>query len=79
LGGHDVQDVVIRRRYLRGARNFFRLYRALSDAWVIYDNSNVATPVAIASGSIDGAVIVFDETAWQEFTRLNDETRAPDQ
>jgi predicted ABC-type ATPase len=79
LGGHDVQDVVIRRRYLRGARNFFRLYRALSDAWVIYDNSNVATSVAIASGSIDGAVTVFDEIAWQEFTRLNDENSAPDQ
>jgi predicted ABC-type ATPase len=73
LGGHDIQEVIIRRRYLRGAQNFFRLYRALSDAWVIYDNSNVATTFAIASGSRDASVTIFDEIAWREFTRLVDE------
>lgn len=49
LGGHSVPDDVIRRRYERGIRNFITLYRPLSHAWRIYDNSALGSPRLIAS------------------------------
>lgn len=38
-GGHDVPEVVIRRRFRTGWRNFEQVYQALVDEWVVYDNS----------------------------------------
>ncbi len=40
MGGHDVAEETIRRRYNKGIENFFRLYRPLTDTWRIYDNSD---------------------------------------
>ncbi len=41
-GGHDVPEVVIRRRFVAGQRNFMGLYASRVDAWVLYDNSGLA-------------------------------------
>lgn len=38
-GGHDVPEVIIRRRFTAGLKNFERHYRNAVDAWAIYDNS----------------------------------------
>jgi len=38
-GGHNIPEVVIRRRFAAGWRNFEELYRDLADAWVLYDNA----------------------------------------
>lgn len=38
-GGHNVSEAIIRRRFVTGWRNFDHTYRALVDAWVLYDNS----------------------------------------
>ena len=38
-GGHFVPDVVVRRRFRAGWRNFERVYKALVDGWLLYDNS----------------------------------------
>lgn len=46
-GGHDVPEPVIRRRFNRSIRNFFREYRQLADSWYLFDNSG-ATPSVIA-------------------------------
>jgi predicted ABC-type ATPase len=39
LGGHDVPEGVVRRRYARGLDNFFRLYRLQADRWWLIDNA----------------------------------------
>ncbi len=39
MGGHNVPDEIVRRRYNKGIRNFFRLYKPLADTWFFYDNS----------------------------------------
>jgi predicted ABC-type ATPase len=39
LGGHDVPEATIRRRFGKGWRNFQQLYRPLVDEWSLYDNS----------------------------------------
>ncbi|MCP9493687.1 MAG: zeta toxin family protein [Pyrinomonadaceae bacterium MAG19_C2-C3] len=50
IGGHDVPEAVIRRRYVKGLRNFFELYQPLADAWRVYDVSS-SIPKPIASGT----------------------------
>ena len=38
-GGHDIPEAVIRRRFIKGRKNFERLYAPLVDAWALYDNA----------------------------------------
>ena len=49
LGGHHVPDDVVRRRYVRGLKSFFELYRPLAHLWRVYDNSG-DQPVLVAYG-----------------------------
>jgi predicted ABC-type ATPase len=46
-GGHDVPEVVVRRRFDRSVRNFLVHYCRLADSWTLFDNSG-ATPIVIA-------------------------------
>jgi predicted ABC-type ATPase len=39
MGGHNVPEDVIRRRFDAGLRNFSEVYKPLVDEWVLYDNS----------------------------------------
>lgn len=50
LGGHNVLEDVIRRRYVAGLRNFETVYKLLVDEWILYDNSG-NKPVRLESGS----------------------------
>ena len=47
MGGHNVPEDVVRRRYDKGLSNFNSKYRELSDSWAIFDNST-STPQLIA-------------------------------
>jgi predicted ABC-type ATPase len=38
-GGHDVPELVVRRRFGRSIKNFFAGYRPLADSWYLFDNS----------------------------------------
>ncbi|MGA3023653.1 MAG: zeta toxin family protein [Bryobacteraceae bacterium] len=51
LGGHDVPDDVVRRRYEGGLQNFFRIYMPLATGWRFYDNRRAGTPRLVAHGS----------------------------
>lgn len=46
-GGHNIPEVDIRRRFDSGLRNFFDLYQALADDWLLFDASQI-TPQLIA-------------------------------
>lgn len=48
-GGHDVAEVVIRRRFSAGRTNLEKHYRAAVNTWAIYDNSG-DEPVLIEWG-----------------------------
>ncbi len=52
LGGHDVPEEVVRRRYAAGLRNFFSLYRPLVSNWRVYDTGG-PLPRLIATGAGD--------------------------
>ncbi len=49
LGGHNVPEQVIRRRYEQGWTNFQRIYKGLVDSWQVYD-AMCTPPVLIDEG-----------------------------
>lgn len=64
-GGHDVPAEAVRRRFDRGRRNFFELYRPLARTWRLYDAAPIAGPRLIASGGIGTPVWIIDRTTWR--------------
>lgn len=64
LGGHNVPEETVRRRYHSGLRNFFELYRPLATMWRMYDNST-QRPRLIASGSERTRPSVNDPGLWR--------------
>jgi predicted ABC-type ATPase len=67
-GGHDVAEEVIRRRYSAGLRNLWRFYKPLADAWSVFDNSESAKSLPIASGGKEEPFLVRDEDSWASFS-----------
>lgn len=64
-GGHDVPADAVRRRFERGRRNFFSLYRPLADAWRLYDATSIAGPALVASGGMGLATQVRRRETWR--------------
>lgn len=62
-GGHSIAPEIIHRRYLRGIRNFFRLYRVLAENWIVYDNS-AAEPLPLASGNTGTTTHIYNSDIW---------------
>lgn len=67
-GGHDVPEVVLRRRFDRSIRNFLLLYRPLGESWTLFDNSG-ATPAVIAFEKWGSLRIMSREVYDTLFTR----------
>jgi predicted ABC-type ATPase len=72
LGGHDVAESLVRRRYSRGVQNFFRLYQPLADSWTVFDNSESNGPLLVAVGNTLTADIIQQEL-WYEIKGVADE------
>jgi predicted ABC-type ATPase len=70
LGGHDVPETTVRRRYFAGLRNFFRLYQPLATSWLCFDNSNGRTPCLVAAGRGTIEVTVFDDVRWHTIQEM---------
>ena len=62
MGGHNVPEETIRRRYHAGLRNFFKLYRPLTESWRFYDNSGPEGPRLIAAGSLTNEMVTDSKT-----------------
>ncbi|MGB7925068.1 MAG: zeta toxin family protein [Pyrinomonadaceae bacterium] len=74
IGGHGVPEVVIRRRYQKGLRNFFKLYQPLAATWVVYDNSGPGNPLLVAAGSYHTIATIFQKSIWQELHEVRHES-----
>ena len=51
IGGHNVPELVIRRRFWKSLVNFDRLYLPLATTWRVYDGSVARRPSLIAHGT----------------------------
>jgi len=48
-GGHNVEAIIVRRRFRNGLRNFRHIYSKLVDSWILYDNTG-ETPRVVDEG-----------------------------
>jgi predicted ABC-type ATPase len=69
LGGHDVPEETIRRRYRVGLRNFFELYQPLADGWRFYDNADPFGPQLLASGKGATEVTINIPERWDQIIK----------
>jgi predicted ABC-type ATPase len=73
LGGHDVPESLVRRRYIRGVQNFFRLYQPLADSWTVFDNSESDGPMLVAVGNTLTTTDIMQQELWDEIKGVADE------
>lgn len=63
VGGHNVPEEIIRRRYFSGIQNLFKIYMPLADYWMIMDNSE-CNSIIVAEGGISRNIIIRNETIY---------------
>lgn len=72
VGGHNVPEVTIRRRYLLGAKNLFGHYMPLADAWTVFENATLGAPTVIAMRTEGGTQHVLNADAWRRMLELRE-------
>lgn len=72
-GGHDVPEVVIRRRFWKSLVNFDRLYRPIATTWRLYDGGALGDRPLIAHGTEASEPVVLNEATWLEILRRTEE------
>jgi len=65
MGGHDVPEAAVRRRYRAGLSNFFELYQPIATSWRMYDNSRPGRMKLIAAGRTSTTTRVTLTTIWK--------------
>lgn len=68
MGGHDIDEKVVRRRFHKGISNFFKHYRQTADSWMLFDNSG-STPRPIAEEK-SSELKIFDQELYGRILRL---------
>lgn len=68
LGGHNISEDVIYRRYFKGLRNFFELYKPIANSWTIYDNSEFGNAEIVAEGNKMNDKI-FNQKVWEKICK----------
>jgi predicted ABC-type ATPase len=69
MGGHDVPEVTVRRRYRSGLRNFFRIYQPITTSWRVYDNSSAQHMRLLAAGRGTAESVVKQIDHWNQIKR----------
>lgn len=64
LGGHDVPEADVRRRFVRGLANLRDRYRAAVDTWEVHDNSDLQALRLVARGRGTRDIEVADPALW---------------
>jgi predicted ABC-type ATPase len=70
LGGHDVPEETVRRRFGRSLANLFGLYLPLADQWAVLDNSSSGKSRVVATHNDREGTRVEGERSWQRLRHL---------
>jgi len=70
MGGHDVPEDTIRRRYRAGLHNFFAMYQPMAQTWRMYDNTSVSGIRLLAAGEGDTVTHLLDPQLWKNIREL---------
>ena len=66
IGGHDIPEATVERRFRRGLTNFFDMDRKLAGHWFLVDNSTLSGSRLIAEGHGEAQARIV----WPERYRL---------
>src|SRR3989338_8662875 len=72
MGGHDIAEKVVRRRFHKGIQNFLNYYRTIVDSWMLFDNSG-SVPHLIAEEKT-GKTIISDQELYEEILKLEEKS-----
>ena len=64
IGGHNIPNDIIIRRYYRSINNLLNLYLTTCDSWIVIDNCEIH-PEVIAKGSVDIGEIITNNDIWE--------------
>ena len=64
-GGHNIPETIVRRRYVAGITNLFRLFMNEVDYWVIYNNSEYPTVQIASGGKSDDRINILVESTYK--------------
>lgn len=68
MGGHAISEKVVRRRFHKGIKNLFNLYKPILDSWMLFDNSgSLHHPIAKEK---DNKVEIFDHKLYAQILKL---------
>ncbi|MBE6310624.1 MAG: zeta toxin [Bacteroidales bacterium] len=67
-GGHNIPENVIKRRYVAGIKNLFKIFIPIVDSWLIADNSAVPR-ILIAEGGTDIDTVIYDKERYNDIIR----------
>ena len=73
LGGHDIPEPTIRRRFARSLVNFQTVYRPISSDWRVYYNPEPDVSHLIAVGTGDSVSEIVDTDRWRMFSEQSTE------
>jgi len=67
-GGHFVPDEDVRRRFVRGKKNFWNVYKNLADSWsLIYNSEDTFCEVALSENK---EIEIYNENLYDKFTQI---------
>lgn len=72
MGGHDIAENVVRRRFHKGIENFFKHYRASVDSWMLFDNSGNA--LHLIAEDREGTLKILNNELYGKILKLTGET-----
>ena len=74
LGGHDIPESDIRRRYARGIENFYWIYRPMASRWLVQNGNAAGEHREVAEGRGSTLDFVHDPVIWSTIQRQVGET-----
>lgn len=69
-GGHNIPEKVVRRRFHKGIRNLFTLYRPILDSWILFDNT-ASVPRIIAKEEV-GELCVVNKDLFAKVSKIGE-------
>ncbi len=72
-GGHNIPVDVIERRYYRGIKNLFGLYKPICDKWMVVNNIG-KHPEVVAEGSASFESIIINSDIWNIISAQSDDS-----
>lgn len=68
-GGHNIETEVIKRRYINGIKNLFKIYIPIVDEVMIFDNS-YGKPELIAEKTLETEIDILNEIKFDKLKKI---------